>query len=97
MPFPFTDLPGNKMRPALVPALKGSDVTLAFITTKLGWAGPEDVIIQPDAENGLKIESIIRIHKIATIQTSLVEGRLGTISPFDLELVKSGMRIAFKL
>lgn len=53
MPFPFTDLPGNKMRPALVPALKGSDVTLAFITTKLGWAGLEDFVLLPDAENGL--------------------------------------------
>ncbi len=33
--FPFTDLSGSKLRPALVLAADKEDVTVAFITTNL--------------------------------------------------------------
>jgi mRNA interferase MazF len=35
--FPFTDLSGSKVRPALVLIVTSMDVTLAFITTQLQW------------------------------------------------------------
>mgnify|MGYP003344528084 CR=1 FL=1 len=33
IPFPFTDLTGSKLRPALILATTEHDVTVAFITT----------------------------------------------------------------
>ena len=33
--FPFTDLSGSKMRPALILTSNHEDVTVAFITTQL--------------------------------------------------------------
>ncbi len=32
--FPFTDLTGSKLRPALVPAQSKLDLTVCFITTQ---------------------------------------------------------------
>jgi len=49
--FPFTDLSGNKLRPALVVA---ETPTVLFITTQLKWQEPTDVILSPDSKNGIK-------------------------------------------
>lgn len=35
IPFPFTNLTGNKLRPALILAETPLDVTVSFITTQL--------------------------------------------------------------
>jgi mRNA interferase MazF len=37
IPFPYTDLSGSKLRPALIIAETQLDVTVAFITTQLHW------------------------------------------------------------
>jgi mRNA interferase MazF len=35
IPFPFTDLSGNKLRPALILAENNLDVTVRFMTSQL--------------------------------------------------------------
>lgn len=45
--FPFTDLKGNKNRPAVVLLETENDVTVVFITTKLKWQSEFDVLISP--------------------------------------------------
>ena len=77
--FPFTDLSGNKLRPALVIAETPSDLTVLFITTQLKWTDQTDVILNPDEGNGIKKQSLLRISKIATLDKILVKGRLGSI------------------
>ena len=78
--FPFTDLSGNKLRPALVLAETPDDLTVLFITTQLKWKEETDVTILPDSNNGIKKQSLLRISKIATIDKTLVKGKLGFIN-----------------
>jgi mRNA interferase MazF len=71
--FPFTDLSGSKLRPAVVLADNILDLTACFITTQIGWQEPTDVILIPNATNRLKKQSLIRTNKIATLDRILVK------------------------
>lgn len=42
--FPFSDLSGNKKRPALVLVGRELDITVAFISTQLKWKEPTDIL-----------------------------------------------------
>ena len=79
IPFPFTDLTGSKNRPALILLPGQLDVTVCFISTQLHWQEPTDLLLQPNATNGLKKPSLVRIGKIATIDKALLIGKLGNI------------------
>jgi mRNA interferase MazF len=37
--FPFTDMSGSKLRPAVILAEAAIDITVCFITTQLQWQG----------------------------------------------------------
>lgn len=47
LPFPFTDLTGNKVRPAVVLFASECDVTVCFITSELKWHDTFDVVLEP--------------------------------------------------
>ena len=97
IPFPFTNLSGEKLRPALVLHVSFSDVTVAFITTQLGFREPINILIKPDPENGLRLDSVIILHKLATIAKELIEGRLGSISDDVLREVDQKLITIFKI
>ena len=97
IPFPFTDLSGNKNRPALVLINGEMDVTLAFISTQLKWKEKTDILLKPTRENGLKIDSIIRLSKLATIDKDLALGKLGKIESETRKQVNKNITILFKL
>lgn len=82
--FPFTDLSGSKLRPAVVLVESNNDLTVCFITTQLGWQEITDVVLQISAANGLKKPSLIRTSKIATLDKFLVKGLLGKLSQNEL-------------
>ena len=65
--FPFTILSGSILRPAVILADNYEDVTITFITTQLKWQEPTDVLLTPTLNNGLKLPSLIRTSKIATL------------------------------
>ena len=67
VPFPFTDLTGNKYRPALILIESEEEVTVSFITTRLKWKSEYDISVNPTESNGLKKPSLIRLSKLATI------------------------------
>ena len=92
IPFPFTDLKGSKIRPAVVLCMSGLDVTICFITSELKWKTEYDVYLSPSQNNGLKVISLIRISKIATIDSALVLGELGELSNLEIMELDNGLR-----
>ncbi len=95
--FPFTDLSGNKLRPALVLAETTNDLTVLFITTQLKWQEVTDVVLIPDSNNGIKKTSLLRISKIATLDKTLVKGRLGSVNTTILREVDVKLKAFFGL
>ena len=84
IPFPFTDLTAAKLRPALVLMEGERDCVVAFISSRIPTKlSPTDVLIAEDhmdfLRTGLKIASVIRLDKIATISKDLLLGEIGEI------------------
>lgn len=100
VPFPFTDLSGHKVRPALVLFNQngGEDCVVAFISsTKQKKIGIFDVVIEPSRMNGIKISSTIKVNKIATLQKKIILGELGDLEPKILREVKTALKRLFNL
>lgn len=72
VPFPFDDLSATKVRPAVCLAEPVGDhrhVVLAFVSSRLPTPLLEsDVVLQPEshAETGLRVESVLRLHRLMT-------------------------------
>lgn len=90
-PFPFSDLKGNKTRPAVVLCSNDFDVTICFITSELSWKTENDILLKPNSTNGLKVNSLIRVNKIATVDIDIVLGILGKLSNINIELLNSSL------
>jgi len=97
IPFPFTDLSGNKVRPAVVLCKSDLDVTICFITSELKWKTEYDIPVFPSETNGLKVPSLIRICKIATIDSTLALGELGELSNFEIDKLDKGLKNLLQL
>lgn len=95
--FPFTDLSGSKLRPAVVLIDHSSDITVSFITTQVQRQEPTDVQLLPDSTNGLKRQSLIRTSKIATLDKSLAKGLLGILTNAEIEGLNQQLKILLKL
>lgn len=89
IPFPFTDLSGNKLRPAIIIAQTKFDLTVCFITTQLQWQETTDVLIQPKSSNGIKKLSLIRVSKIATLDKTLALGKIGFVDAIEIKEINS--------
>ena len=86
--FPFTDLTGSRLRPAVVVSQGqiGQDVVLAAISSVVrGSLAPTDCPVEmthPEfAMTGLRVTSVIRMHKLAAVERSVVARRLGRLGP----------------
>ncbi len=87
VPFPFTDGPMTKRRPALVCSsrefnLASRHVVLAMITTATRSIWPDDVPIRDQEASGLPAPSVVR-WKLFTLDASLVLRRAGALSASD--------------
>ncbi len=82
--FPFTDGKSFKKRPAMVILDHKEDIIVARITSKK-YDGDFDVELEDWADAGLLAPSWVRLHKVATLQKSLVEKKLGRLQGFDPE------------
>ena len=95
--FPQADLTQGKLRPALVIAISPSrhpDLLLALISSRLYQATPEfdEIILPSDSDygtTGLKVASVIRLGRLTSVESSVINGRLGNISPERLIRIKN--------
>lgn len=92
VPFPFTDSPKTKKRPALVLSneifqKKNGHVTLAMITTAKQTSWFWDIEIEDLESAGLPVKSIVR-QKIFTIDDRLIEKQVGMLSASDKKAFK---------
>jgi len=80
IPFPFTDLSGRKLRPALILAETPDNITVSFITSRIQWQESTDIVLHPHLNNGIKKTSLIRLTKIATLDKTMAIGKIGSIN-----------------
>ena len=97
IPFPFSDLSGNKLRPAVILIATNNDVTVCFITTQLQFQSVYDIKLNPSNLNGLKKESLLRVNKFATLDKDLILGKIGTLDQIDLELLNKNLTEVLEL
>jgi mRNA interferase MazF len=105
VPFPFADLTGSKMRPAVIVSSGPQELELivAFITSVLSNRSPrgaEVELLQTDPEfrlSGLKTDSLIRLDKMITLSRSVVSRRLGRVGPATQTKISAMLRRAFDL
>jgi len=87
--FPFADTITAKRRPALVLLDTGDeDIVVARVTSQVAQ-GPFDVELVEWQGAGLLLPSVVRVHKVATLETRLVERRLGTLTADDWTRVQA--------
>lgn len=85
--LPFTSGKISKKRPVLVLWLDGQDVVVAAVTS----AKPRsqmDIELENWAASGLRVASTVRLSRLDCLETSLLLGKIGQISPSDGETVK---------
>ena len=89
VPFPFTDLSTEKLRPAVIVYVnpQKTDVIIAFISSVVypGELSETDYLLHQDnpdfVKTGLKKTSTFRMRKLLTIKRSRIIRRLGRVSP----------------
>lgn len=100
VPFPFTDRPVQRRRPALVlsrPEALANVVghhVLAMITSAEHRAWPLDVRVTDLAGAGLPAPSVVRI-KLFTLDERLIERRAGALAPADTAAVEASLARLF--
>jgi mRNA interferase MazF len=95
--FPFTNLSGSKLRPAIVLIETNLDITVCFITSQINWQEQTDVVLFPNNQNGIKKQSLIRTSKIATIDKNLAKGLLGKLTANEMFELDGKLKILFQL
>ena len=90
--FPFAGATRAKRRPALVLLDTGDDdIVVARITSQVA-RGPFDVELLEWKQAGLLLPSVVRVHKVATMEKRLVERRLGSLTANDWARVRAAIQ-----
>jgi|SRR3972149_5682460 len=100
IPFPFTDLSGQKVRPAVVLSVskKGNDLIACFISSKQSDAADSfGLKIKAAPDNGLKIDSVIKIAKIATLEKKIALGEIGRLDQKFMKEIDRKLKLIFSL
>ena len=105
VPFPFDDLTGSKVRPAvcLTDALGAHrHVVLAFVTSVVPpTLEATDLLLDPASADfthtGLKVRSALRMHRMVTVSAALIQRQLGALTPNLQVQVQQRLRALFAI
>lgn len=105
VPFPFDDLTGTKVRPAVCLTNTIGEhrhVVLAFITSQdPPDILPSDVVFDPTsndfASTGLRRRSVLRLHRLLTVADTMIARQLGTLSADQQQEIDNALRAVFEL
>ena len=98
--FPFSDLSSTKRRPAFVLAIHGEDVIVPGIFSRVpsGSLRKTWVKIKDDhsafRQIGLKKTSLLKAEKIAVVHESVLQRKLGDLSPDFIAQVERALKRA---
>lgn len=96
--FPFTNLESTKKRPALVISkasygISQSLYTIAMITSKLDGIKMEGDVLIKNWESAMLIHpSLLRLSKIATVESEIIDKKLGRMHEKDIQTVKKEIK-----
>jgi mRNA interferase MazF len=90
--FPFTDLISYKARPAVVirqVSGKYQDVILSLISSVVPQIlSPLQMLLKPDSTNNLRVLSVIKVERIATVENDKILSVIGKLSKEELAIFK---------
>lgn len=93
--FPFSGGGKSKVRPAMVVLDSGDDdVILARVTTHTQVTS-YDVRLSEWQASGLLAASVVRTHKLATLEKRLIRRTLGQLQPTDRANIADRLRQTF--
>jgi mRNA interferase MazF len=93
--FPYAGGAQSKVRPALVLLDMGdADLLVARVTTQ-PHGTPYDVTLTGWRQAGLRAPSVVRLHKIATLEKTLIVQTLGRIGHGDRPKISAILRQTF--
>lgn len=100
--FPFTDLLSSKVRPAIIITVKGEDVIILGIFSKIPDKMQDSFFVVDETDGyftktGLKKKSIIKTEKIAVIHSSNIKKSLGSLPQSIFEIVKRKLKKTLEL
>jgi len=86
--FPFTDGMTYKRRPALVlKDFEDGDLLVCRITSKI-YNSAYDIYLNDWSKFGLKLPSVVRVHKMATLEKDMIVTIMGQIDENMLSKIK---------
>jgi mRNA interferase MazF len=105
VPFPFDDLTSSKVRPAVCltdPIGPHRHIIVAFISSQMSAAATQtDMVLAPGGSDftstGLRVPSVLRLHRLVTITTGLIQRELGKLSPERQEELDEKLALLFGL
>jgi len=105
VPFPFDDLTAAKVRPAICltnPIGPHRHIIVAFISSQMPPVSiATDLVLEPRQNDfpttGLRVASALRLHRLVTLTTTLIQRELGELSPARQKEMDGKLLILFGL
>ena len=105
VPYPYDDYVGNKVRPAICLTNETGPhrhVVLAFISSRVPDVVEPSMLLVQSADSdfgktGLKVDSVIMLHRLVTFRAVDVIGQLGALETSRRDEVKKKLKALFDL